>query len=90
MELIIQLIAGAVGGTAAGKVLQQYSLGTAGNAVAGLVGGGLGGQLLGMAGIATTGTDITAIIGQIAGGGVGGAVLMVIAGIVKGMMARKA
>ena len=43
MDLIIQIIAGLVGGNAAGAGLKNLSLGTAGNSVAGAVGGGLGG-----------------------------------------------
>ena len=50
MNLIIQLIAGALGGNAAGAMLKTLNLGTAGNSIAGLVGGGLGGQILGMPG----------------------------------------
>ncbi len=50
MELIIQLIAGAIGGNAAGALLKRQSLGTLGNSVAGVLGGGLGGQILGMLG----------------------------------------
>ena len=47
MELIIQLIAGALGGNVAGGLLKNQSLGTLGNSLAGIVGGGLGGQILG-------------------------------------------
>mgnify|MGYP000606701684 CR=1 FL=1 len=50
MELIIQIIAGLLGGNAAGAGLKNLSLGTAGNSVAGAVGGGLGGLLMGMLG----------------------------------------
>ena len=50
MELIIQIIAGLVGGNAAGAGLKNLSLGTTGNSVAGAVGGGLGGLLMGMLG----------------------------------------
>ena len=39
MELIIQLIAGAVGGNVAGKLLPQFNLGTLGNSIAGILGG---------------------------------------------------
>jgi uncharacterized membrane protein YeaQ/YmgE (transglycosylase-associated protein family) len=50
MELIIQIIAGLVGGNGAGAALKNLSLGTAGNSVVGAVGGGLGGVLMGMLG----------------------------------------
>lgn len=91
MELIIQLIAGALGGTAAGSALKNLSLGTLGNALAGVVGGGLGGQLLGMLGAggvgdaaaAASNLDFAAIIQSVLGGGVGGGVLMAVIGAVK-------
>ena len=96
MELIIQLISGAIGGTAAGGVMKNLSLGTIGNAIVGLLGGGIGGQLLGMLGMggaadaaaATSGMDITSIIQSVAGGGVGGGVLLAVVGMVKKMMAK--
>jgi uncharacterized membrane protein YeaQ/YmgE (transglycosylase-associated protein family) len=96
MELIIQLIAGAVGGNAAGGIMKNLSLGTIGNTVAGLVGGGLGGQLLGMLGMggaadaaaATSGMDISSIIQSVAGGGVGGGVLLAVVGAIKKAMGK--
>ena len=45
--LIIQVIAGALGGNAApGAVSKDLSLGPLGNSIAGAVGGGVGGQIL--------------------------------------------
>lgn len=92
INLIIQLISGAVGGNVAGSVMKDYNLGTLGNSIAGIVGGGIGGWVLGhfspgMAQAAST-LDWGAIIGQVASGGVGGAILMVIVGMLKGMMAK--
>jgi hypothetical protein len=87
--LIIQLIAGVLGGNIAGASLKQYDLGTIGNSVAGIVGGGIGGQIL-MALLGSTasggGTDIGSIIAQIAGGGVGGGLVMIIVGIIRQAM----
>ncbi|MDX8552247.1 hypothetical protein MK851_01235 [Tenacibaculum sp. 1B UA] len=83
MEFLISLLSGAVGGNLAGAVLKKYSLGTLWNSVVGILGGGLGAQLLGMLNI-----DISGIIGNIAGSGVGGAVLLVIVGIIKSTMAK--
>ena len=90
MELIIQLISGAVGGNVAGGLMKDKSLGMLGNSIAGIIGGGLGGQILGMLGMGAGGggMDIGSIIGQIAGGGVGGGVLMVIIGIIKKAMSK--
>jgi len=89
MELIIQLIAGAIGGNAAGMALKKQSLGTLWNSVIGIIGGGLGGQILGMLGLAVGGgggLDIASIVGQVLSGGVGGGVLLVIVGVVKKML----
>ena len=47
INIIIQLIAGIIGGNAAGSGIKNISLGTAGNTIAGALGGLGGGQLLG-------------------------------------------
>ena len=94
MNLIIQLIAGALGGNAAGAVLKNLNLGTLGNSIAGILGGFGGGQILGMLGgagataAAAGGTDMGSIIASLASGGVGGGVLMAIIGVVKNAMAK--
>lgn len=91
--LIIQLVAGGVGGNIAGSALKQYDLGTIGNTIAGVVGAGVGAQIIGalLGGGAEAagsggGLDIGSIIGQIASGGVGGGILMVIIGLIKQAM----
>ncbi|MGG6229623.1 hypothetical protein [Tenacibaculum sp. SDUM215027] len=83
MEFLISLLSGAVGGNLAGALLKKFSLGTLWNSVVGILGGGLGAQLLGMLNV-----DISGIIGNIAGSGVGGAVLLVIVGVIKSAMAK--
>ena len=83
MELIISLLSGAIGGNLAGILLKKFSLGTLWNSVVGVLGGGIGAQLLGMLGI-----DISGIVGNIAGSGVGGAVLLIIIGVVKSAMKK--
>jgi hypothetical protein len=92
VNLIIQLISGAIGGNVAGSALKDYSLGTLGNSIAGIVGGGIGGQILAalvpaLAQTAST-MDWGSIVGQVAGGGVGGAILMIVVGVLKNMMAK--
>ena len=52
MNLIIQLVSGAVGGNIAGSFMKDSLLGTVGNSLAGILGGGIGGQLLGLLGLA--------------------------------------
>lgn len=97
INILIQLVSGAVGGNLAGALLKNFSLGTLGNSIAGIVGGGLGGQILSAllgggaapapdVAAAAGGMDLGAIIQSVAGGGVGGGVLMVVVGLVRGMM----
>ena len=74
INLIIQLIAGAIGGNAAGAISKDVSLGTGGNTIAGALGGIAGGSLLTslipMLSGAAGGVDIGALVGQLVGGGV--------------------
>jgi hypothetical protein len=46
MDLLVQVVAGAVGGTGAGTILKDLSLGKPGDAISGAVGGGIVGQIL--------------------------------------------
>jgi hypothetical protein len=91
INIIIQLIAGAVGGNAAGAGLKNYDLGTLGNTIAGALGGVGGGQiltaLLPMLAGAADNVDIGAIVGQAVGGGVAGAIVTFVVGLIKNTMA---
>ncbi|PZQ97887.1 MAG: hypothetical protein DI533_12125 [Cereibacter sphaeroides] len=93
-QLLIQLVAGAIGGNAAGKAMPSANLGTLGNTIAGLVGGGILGQIVqalftsgavdaAATAVAGGGMDIGSIIANLASGGVGGAVLTAIVGMIK-------
>ena len=91
MELIISLIAGAVGGNVAGGLLKNANMGVLINSAAGIAGGGLGGAILGAlgaGGLADGGLDIGGILGTVATGGVGGGVLLAVIGLIKNAMAR--
>jgi uncharacterized membrane protein YeaQ/YmgE (transglycosylase-associated protein family) len=93
MELIVQLIAGAIGGNAAGAVLKNQSMGPLINSVLGILGGGLGGKILAMLGAGAMASgggsmDIGSIVASLASGGVGGGALMAIVGLIKNMMAK--
>lgn len=98
INLLIQLVAGAAAGNGLGKMLQQFDLGTLGNTIAGAIGGVAGGSWLapmisagaGAAMAGNAGLDLSAIAGSVVGGGVGGAVLTLIAGIVKKMFVGRA
>ncbi len=86
VNLIIQIVAGAIGGTAVGSRMENVNLGGVGNAIAGAVGGLGGGQILGALVPALSGAggmDIGSIVGQVVGSGAGGAILTVIAGLCK-------
>ncbi len=93
LPLIIQLVAGALGGNVAGKLLKNLSLGTLGNSISGILGGAVGGQLLGMLGLGVDSAsggalDLSSILGSVAGGGVGGGLIMAIIGLVKKAMSK--
>ncbi len=85
MPLIIQAVAGLVGGNVGGAALKNSNLGGLGNTIAGALGGIGGGAflpgLLGMMGDAGP-----SMIGNLVGGGLGGIVLQVVAGLVKSAM----
>lgn len=91
--LIIQLIAGAVGGNVAGKANTKFDMGGAGNSIVGAIGGVVLGQIIerltggavtaDQAAAATQGLDIAGIITSLIGGGAGGAVLSAIVGALK-------
>ena len=93
--MIIQLIAGVVGGNAVGSAMKDRSLGTAGNSIAGALGGGIVGQILQalLAGgavdgaAAASGLDIGSLVTDIVGGGAGGAILTTILAVLKSQFA---
>ena len=88
-QILINLVAGALGGNAVGKASPKFDLGTLGNTIAGLVGGGVLGQIItliwpAVVASAQTGSfDIGSIITQVIGGGAGGALLTAIVGAIK-------
>ncbi|WP_029073437.1 hypothetical protein [Kaistia adipata] len=91
LPLIIQVVAGLIGGNAAGAALKEKSLGTTGNSIAGGIGGLILGQILqavmgggaGDAAAAAAGMDIGKIVTDLIGGGAGGAILTAIVGMLK-------
>jgi len=91
MNMIIQIIAGLVGGNAAGAGLKNLSLGTAGNSIVGAVGGLVSSFVAGKLGLspeAVANFDIGGIIQSVVAGGAGGAVLTAILGMVKKAVAK--
>ena len=91
MNMIIQIIAGLVGGNAAGAGLKNLSLGTAGNSIVGAVGGLVSSFVVGKLGLsadAVANLDIAGIVQSVVAGGAGGAVLTAILGAVKKAVAK--
>lgn len=92
INLIVQVIAGAIGGTAIGQTIKNLTAGPLGNIIIGAIGGGVGGQILSalipalQASAATP--DIGSIVGQAVGGGAAGAILTAIVGAVKNNMGK--
>jgi uncharacterized membrane protein YeaQ/YmgE (transglycosylase-associated protein family) len=90
INLIIQIVAGAIGGNAAGAALKDLNLGTRGNTIAGAIGGVAGGQLLSALNPALAGMiDFSALLGQAVGGGISGAILTVVVGFIRSRMAQR-
>jgi hypothetical protein len=88
-QLLLNLVAGAVGGGAAGKASPQFDLGTAGNLIAGAVGGGVLGQIVTLAmpavsaSVASGDFSVGGVIANLVSGGAGGAIVTVIVGALK-------
>jgi hypothetical protein len=88
-QILINLIAGALGGAATGKSSPTFDLGTVGNIISGLVGGGVLGQIVTlalpsiMAAAQSGNLSIGGVISQLVAGGAGGAILTAIIGAIK-------
>jgi hypothetical protein len=93
VPLIIQALAGAAGGGAAGAALKPGGLNSILRLVVGALGGvggnaALGGIVSGLLGASSaSGLDVMGIISQILSSGIGGAVLTGVAGLVVGKKA---
>ena len=80
-QILINLVAGALGGVGAGNSLPTFDLGTIGNIISGLIGGGVLGQIVTlllptiMAAAQSGNLSIGGILSQVIAGGVGGAIL---------------
>ena len=89
--LVLQLIAGAVGGSVIGTALKQYDLGTIGNLLVGIIGGGIGAQIVGAvvgggeasAIVGPESFDLGMLVAQFAAGAFGGGALVVVTGLIK-------
>ena len=88
-QILINLVAGALGGVGAGKASPTFDLGTIGNIIAGLVGGGVLGQIVTLllpsvvAAAQSGNLSIGGIVSQVIAGGAGGAILTALVGAIK-------
>ena len=84
-QILMNLVAGALGGNAVGKASPGFDLGTLGNTISGLVGGGVLGQIITLLlpTLMSGKLDVGTIIMQLVGGGAGGALLTAIVGAIK-------
>ena len=88
-QILINLVAGALGGVGAGKASPKFDLGMVGNIIAGLVGGGVLGQIITLllpavtAAAAAGNLSVGGIITHAISGGAGGAILTAIIGAMK-------
>ena len=88
-QILINLVAGALGGVGAGKASPTFDLGTAGNIVAGLVGGGVLGQIVtallpSVVAAAQSGNlTVSGVVSQAIAGGAGGAIVTALVGAIK-------
>lgn len=90
LNLVIQIMAGAVGGNAAASLSRSFNLGPVANSIVGMIGGALGGQILneiltGGAGVGSPSgaLELGSLLTQIVGGVVGGSVLTAIAALIR-------
>ena len=85
-QILINLVAGALGGAGAGKASLKFDLGMIGNLIAGAVGGGALGQIVTllmpsiMAAAQAGNLSVGGIISHVIAGGAGGAILTAIIG----------
>ena len=89
--LVLQLIAGGVGGSVVGTTLKRYDLGMIGNLLIGIVGGGIVAQIIGaMVGggeasaiVGPEGFDLATLVAQFAAGAFGGGALVLATALIK-------
>jgi hypothetical protein len=90
LPMILQVVSGAAGGNIAGVLFSNLNLGAIGNSVAGMIGGALGGYIFHSVWASGAGTtDMQIFLTSLVGGTVGGAVMTVIIGALKGLLIRR-
>lgn len=87
--VILQLLSGVACGNIAGSGLHKLSLGAIGNSLVGLAGGAFGGQAI--QGLCGDGLDLSCMqifLSNVLGGGLGGAIMMVLVGLLSASLRR--
>ena len=88
-QILINLVAVALGGVGVGKSSPTFDLGMIGNVISGLVGGGLLGQIVTLllpsivAAAGSGNLSVSGVVSQAIAGGAGGAILTAIIGAIK-------
>jgi hypothetical protein len=94
INLLVQLLSGAVGGNVAGGLSRTGGMGAPGNTLSGAVGGGIGGQILSAllslaaARNSAGALDIPGFVSQLLAGGLSGGVLTAILNVIRAAAAR--
>jgi len=89
INLLIQVLSGAVGGNVAGTLSREGGFGPPANTLAGAIGGGIGGQILtallslASARTAAGGFDLAGFVSQLLAGGISGGVLTAIVNMIR-------
>ena len=88
-QILINLVAGALGGVGAGKASPNFDLGMIDNIISGVVGGGVLGQVVTlalpsvMAAAQSGNLSVGGVVSQLVAGGAGGAILTALIGAIK-------
>ena len=94
-QILINLVAGALGGVGVGKSSPTFDLGMIGNIISGLVGGGVLGQIVTLLLPAITAAaqsgdlSVGGVISQAIAGGAGGAILTAVIGASRTKLPRE-
>lgn len=87
ISFLLSLLSGAVGGNVAGNAMKKYDLGMTGNSVTGLIGGAIGGPIVNM--MMMHPESMFGVISNMLGSGVGGAILMIVVGMIKNAYTKR-
>jgi len=90
LPLILQLVSGVACGNIAGSGLQRLSLGAIGNSLVGFVGAVVGGQtILRLCGYGLEYSDMQIFLSCVASGALGGAIMVVVVGLIGASLHRR-